>query len=322
MMKRILGLMRRYMNASSSVSFWHTPIGQVVYDFPSLVDYPIDLTAKCNYAGPFDCAGIPMLDYTGEIGVQYNPCACAQYALGNFQRWQRLGDNAARAQFFKIAEWLCESEVIDNDGQRGFWLYHFDLDSYGVKAPWRSGLAQAQAISVLARAVRFASDRCISKRCRESLERGFAGLITHVEVGGLTLRADEDVWIEEVVAERRTAILDGCLFALFGVKDYTYLTSSPVGEEVFSAGMRTILRYLPTFDLGYWSRADLYLDYAIMPSSHFYHNLHVHQLRAMYALTGEAEFARYASKWDSYQSSWINRQRAFVNKAIFKIRYY
>lgn len=321
-MKRVLGLVRRYMNATSSVSFWHTPIGQVVYDYPTLVDYPIDFSAKCSYAGPFDAAGIPMLDYTGEIGVQYNPCACAQYALGNFQCWQRLGDEAARARFFKIAEWFCETEVIDNNGRLGYWLYDFDLDPYGVKAPWKSGLAQAQAISVLARAVRFASDDWVRSRCRESLDRGFAGLISNVEVGGLTLRVGEDIWIEEVVASRRTAILDGCLFALLGVKDYSYLTGSTEAEDVFSAGTKTIIRYLPTFDLGYWSRADLYLEGAIMPASHFYHNLHVHQLRAMYALTGEVEFAQYASRWDRYQSSWINRQRALASKVIFKIRYY
>ncbi len=321
-MKRILGLLGRYMNASSSVSFWHTPIDQAFYHYPSLADYPIDLSAKCDYRGPFDSAGIPILDYTGEIGLQYNPCACAQYALGSFQRWQRDGDEAARTHFFRVVEWLCQTEAIEVDGQRGYWLYYFDLDSYGVKAPWKSGLAQAQAVSVLARAVLFASDDECRARYRESLERGFAGLMAPVEAGGLTLKDGDDLWIEEVVASRRTAILDGCLFALFGVKDYAYLTGSVEAEAVFLAGAYTILRHLPTFDIGYWSRADLYLDHAIMPASRFYHGLHIHQLRALYAITGEPEFAKYASRWDGYRSSWINRQRALANKIIFKVRYY
>lgn len=322
MIKRIIALLRRYMSATSSVSFWHTPIDQVIYDYPSLADYYIDLCAKCGYAGPFDDAGIPVLDYTGDIGVQYNPCACAQYALGHFQRWQRDGDDAAGARFFEIADWLCDTQALEESDTKGYWLYLFDLDAYDVDAPWKSGLAQAQAVSVLARAVKFAPDETRRATYQRALELGFAGLITPVQNGGLTLSEGDDVWIEEVVASRRVAILDGCLFALFGIRDYADLTGSEEANALFDTASRTIIRYLPTFDLGYWSRADLYMDDAIMPASHFYHNLHVHQLRAMHALTGAAAFAEYADRWDGYQASWFNRKRALFAKIAFKIGHY
>lgn len=310
------------MSTSSSVSFWHTSIDQVTYDFQSLVDYYIDLSAKVDYRGPFDANGIPMLDYTGEIGVQYNPCACAQYALGQFQIWQRSGNESAQARFFQIADWLCHSQVLEDASTKGYWLYHFDLDAYEVQAPWKSGLAQAQAVSVLARAVKFAPNETREKAYQTTLDLGFAGLMTSVEDGGLTLTEGKDVWIEEVVAKRRVAILDGCLFALFGVRDYADLTGSAEAEALFKKGSDTILRYLPTFDIGYWSRADLYQEKPPMPASHFYHRLHIHQLHAMHALTKAPAYADYAERWENYQSSWLNRKRALVAKIFFKIGYY
>lgn len=320
MIYRFLGLVRRYLSTASSVSFWHTPIDQVVYEYKSLNDYYIDLTGKCSYSGPFDDQGIPVLDYTGEIGKQYNPCASSQYALGWFQLWRRGKYENARKIFFELADWLCATQALE-DG-KGYWLYHFDMDAYGVTAPWKSGLAQAQAVSVLCRAVKFAEDDDCKARYEKALTCGFSGLIENVDEGGLLLTEGQDVWIEEVVAARRAAILDGCMFALFGVRDYADLTNSTEAEKVFEDGCSTIVRYLPTFDLGYWSRADLYQDNPPPPASQFYHNLHVNQLKVLYALTGEDEFLRYAEKWDLYQKSWLNRKRAFITKAIFKVRYY
>ena len=42
---------------------------------------------KAAYAGPFDSAGVPLLDYRGDIGRQHNPIAIAQYGLARFNRW-------------------------------------------------------------------------------------------------------------------------------------------------------------------------------------------------------------------------------------------
>ena len=36
-----------------------------------------------------DADGIPLLDYHGNIGLQYNPIAIAQWGLGNFNLFLR-----------------------------------------------------------------------------------------------------------------------------------------------------------------------------------------------------------------------------------------
>jgi heparosan-N-sulfate-glucuronate 5-epimerase len=59
-----------------------------------------------------------------------------------------------------------------------------------------------------------------------------------------------------------------------------------------------------------------------MVASPFYHRLHIVQLRIMHRLTGEAEFARVADRWDGYTRSRAKRVRALCYKSAFKLRYY
>ncbi len=74
----------------SQLTFWHdrpqensaTPVGQ-------LGEYYMPFTEKAGYAGPFDADGIPLLNYHGKIGLQYNPIAIAQWGLGNFNLFLR-----------------------------------------------------------------------------------------------------------------------------------------------------------------------------------------------------------------------------------------
>ena len=44
---------------------------------------------KADYVGPHDADGIPLLDYHGNIGLQYNPIAISQWGLGNFNLFLR-----------------------------------------------------------------------------------------------------------------------------------------------------------------------------------------------------------------------------------------
>ena len=63
-------------------------------------------TEKANYQGAYDASGIPQLDYHGNIGLQYNPIAIAQYGLGNYNQWRRTSDPERRKKVFLVADWL------------------------------------------------------------------------------------------------------------------------------------------------------------------------------------------------------------------------
>src|SRR5215475_11582572 len=107
---------------------------------------------KADYAGVYDASGIPQLDYRGRLGVQYNPIAIAQYGLGNYNLWLQTSDPDRKQKFFRIADWLA-SNLEQNPHGIAVWNHHFNWEYRDtLKAPWYSGLAQGQGISLLVRA--------------------------------------------------------------------------------------------------------------------------------------------------------------------------
>jgi heparosan-N-sulfate-glucuronate 5-epimerase len=307
----------RYLHPRGAVSFWHTAISPVHYQFSSLDDYYIDLRAKTAYRGPYDEQGIPLLNYFGPIGKQYNPCAIAQWGLGAFQRWRR-GEPEYERQFWQAANWLRDNIDVDRLG-RGFWLYRFDFDAYGLRAPWISALAQAQGISLLLRAYRAkgyaAYLRCAQQACK--------AMLSPVSEGGTLLVRGDHTLLEEVVADRPTAILDGLIFAIFGLQDYCFVVADDArAKAILEDCVRTIAELLPEYDLGYWSRADLYSEQTPMPASRFYHGLHVAQLEVLSELTGNPLFEEYSRRWAVVARLKANRVRAFAAKLAFKLMHY
>ena len=71
---------------------------------------------KADYAGLYDARGIPMLDYHGEIGAQYNPIAIAQYGLGNYNLFSKNQSPERRTRFLSAADWMVENLEQNADG--------------------------------------------------------------------------------------------------------------------------------------------------------------------------------------------------------------
>lgn len=315
MIKRMLPLLSRYLSRTGSVSFWHTPVFFSNYDFSTLKGYYIDFSSKTAYKGPFE-KGIPLLDYKGAIGKQFNPCATAQYGLGWYQKLIK-GDKNAEKKFLQCAYWLRQT-IHPLASESGVWLYTFDLDAYDVKAPWISGLSQAQGISLLLRAYLYTQEDSFLETAKQALN----ALITPIEKGGLLRREGEDVYLEEVVSNRLTGILDGIIFAIFGLHDYYLVTKDKKIKMTLDETLQTLKKNLPLYDLNFWSKGDLYSIDFPMIASPFYHNLHIEQLKALFSLTKEPIFEAYQKKWDGYQKSLFFKTKALIQKIYFKIRYY
>jgi hypothetical protein len=52
-----------------------------------LKGYFLDFSLDAHYPGPFDSRGVPMIDYGGTVGVQYNPWAVGHFALAVFHKF-------------------------------------------------------------------------------------------------------------------------------------------------------------------------------------------------------------------------------------------
>ncbi len=288
-------------------------------DPSTLGQYFMTFEEKADYQGPFDDNGIPLLDYRGRLGKQYNPIAIAQYGLGNFNQFHKNGSGARRRRFLRVADWLTEN-LEENGAGLKVWHHHFDWEYRDtLRAPWYSGLAQGQGISVLVRAAQDTGEA----RYQEAADKAFEALVTPVDKGG-TLFVDREgrKWIEEYIVEPPTHILNGFLWALWGVRDYASATGNEKAGRLFEDCVETLKSNLARFDSGFWSLYEQSGTGLKMMASPFYHALHIVQLQVMHWLTGEEIFQKYALKWEGYRRSFLKRNRALAHKIVFKVLYY
>jgi heparosan-N-sulfate-glucuronate 5-epimerase len=119
-----------------------------------------------------------------------------------------------------------------------------------------------------------------------------------------------------------THILNGFIWAAWGIYDYFLATRDHSAQDLFARAVRTLTHNLDRYDLGFWSLYEQSGTRLPMVASPFYHQLHIVQLRVMHRLTGEEEFARVADRWESYGRSRSKRTRALCYKSAFKLCYY
>jgi heparosan-N-sulfate-glucuronate 5-epimerase len=304
----------------SQLTFWHeTPAANSRATADRLGEYYMLFAEKADYAGPHDSAGIPMLDYRGKIGLQYNPIAIAQWGLANFNRYFSTRDTAAEKKSFQSADWL-RANLQPNPFGVPVWNHFFDWEYRDtLKAPWYSGLAQGQGISLLLRAAA-ASGR---NEYLDSAQAAFESFVRQVSDGGVVFIDDQqDPWIEEYIVTPPTHILNGFIWALWGLYDYSLVFPASPARTLFTQCVATLQRNLGRYDTGFWSLYEQAGTTLPMVASPFYHRLHVVQLRIMHQLTGLAIFAETADRWDEYSRSRAHRTRALAYKAAFKLCYY
>ena len=305
------------LGGKSHLTFWHeTPAENPHASATTLGEYYMLFAEKADYRGAYDSSGIPQLDYHGHIGLQYNPIAIAQYGLGNYNLFRRTADPDRRKKFFLVADWLCD-HLEPNAHGLDVWHHHFDWEYRDtLKAPWYSGLAQGQGISVLVRAHKESGD----SRYLVAAQRALACFTVPIDMGGVAFTDPAgDLWFEEYIVFPPTHILNGFIWASWGIYDYFLATKDEMARNLFGRAVTTLLHNLDRYDLGFWSLYEQSGRRLPMVASSFYHQLHIVQLGVMHRLTGEDGFARVADRWENYARSRTKRLRAFIYKSAFKL---
>jgi hypothetical protein len=307
-------------SGASQITFWHDRPTLNPRAFGSeLGEYYQDFVAKARYAGPFDEDGIPLLDYRGDLGRQYNPIAIAQYALANYNVHAQTGEIEPRERFLRVASWLA-SHLEKNRHDVWVWQHHFDFEYWQrLRAPWYSALAQGQGISALVRAHALTGDAAYLN----AAARAFEAFAHDLEAGGVR-HVDERGrwWLEEYVVQPPTHILNGFLWSLWGIRDFRLSTRDAYAAELYERCLSTVESSLPAYDLGYWSRYDLSPTALPMIASPFYHRLHIVQLRITHRLAARPVFKEYADRWARFELNRWSRGRALAQKALFKLAYF
>jgi hypothetical protein len=304
----------------SQLTFWHdTPEPNANFEVDRLGEYYMPFLAKADYSTHLDDRGVPLLDYRGTVGLQHNPIAIAQYGIGNYNWFRRTSDAQRERKFLNIADWLRENLEPNSHGYP-VWMHKFDWEYRDtLRAPWYSGLAQGQGISVLVRAYDYTKDT----RYLNAAQSAFNCFSAMTNKGGVIF-VDQNgrTWLEEYIVHPPTHILNGFIWGSWGVYDLWLITREEGVKRLFDSLMDTLRHELYRFDAGFWSLYEQSGTFLPMLASPFYHRLHIAQLRVLHRLTGDSIFFDFAERWGKYTQSSFRRKRALVQKAIFKLCYY
>jgi heparosan-N-sulfate-glucuronate 5-epimerase len=310
-------VLRVYARPSTGpLSFWHERPEINEAAFGDRRQYFMRFQGKAAYAGPFDGASVPLLDYRGDIGRQHNPIAIAQYGLARFNRWCNIADDTDRVAWLAAARWLTR-ELKPNSHGVPVWFHHFDFTYRQLlRAPWYSGLAQGNGLSLLVRAAQATGDSTFA----DSAHRAFQSFQRSVSEGGVVVEDDRGhTWIEEYLVDPPSHILNGFIWALWGVYDYARWTGHENAQSLWKACLRTLEARLDEFDTGWWSLYESPAGATPMLASRYYHTLHITQLRILHRLSGVEAFAARADRFEGQLQNRSYRLRALAGKALFKL---
>jgi len=325
--------LKRILNAyvlkrlDSNVSFWHTAlsVNQLDdYDIHNVRRYPMNFTTKTFFKNYCDDSGIILLNYHGTLGLQYNPNAIAQQALGYYDKYldnQRQQDKDAfliQANYFLKHGRMVKDDIL-------LWEYNFPFEMRNhLSAPWRSALAQGQAISVLLRAHHLTG----KKWWAEAAHKGYRAFyfFAREHEGGVLDDQGDSMWLEEYIINPPNHVLNGFIWALWGMGDYAIYFRDGHAQNLWEECLKTLERNLKNYDLGFWTSYDWPQGYdgeqPVMPSSMYYQKLHTVQMLACYNLTGKKFFLDYHKKWSAYLQSYWKKAISQIWKAYFKLRYF
>lgn len=304
------------------LAFWHEVPAVAAGIIPhSLAKAPYYMTFedKARYEGPKDKDGVILFDYYFDIGRQYNPLAVAQYGLGHWNLYLKTKDKKHLAVAIVQADWLV-AHLEPEQGGLWAWKHHFKWHyKHPLEAGWYSAHSQGTGISLLGRlyAETGRADYL------EAATKAFRALDTEMKNGGVKYVDDcGGTWLEEYRVTPPTHILNGYLWALWGVWDFYLLTNDERAKALFGECIRTLEAWLPRYDLGFWSRYDLSRQALAMIASPFYHSLHVVQLEATACISGSTVFAEYAKRFARYAKNPLFKALAVADKAVFKLFYF
>jgi len=181
--------------------------------------------------------------------------------------------------------------------------FPFDLPVFSPGSGRVSGMYQGQILSCFVRAVLLYNKETYLPLC-DKVWNSFD--INIGEQYGFRDEDENELWFEETPQNPPNHILNGYIFAIWGIYDYIELTGNPRAKEEWNKCINTLKNNISKYDTGFWSRYDLIDSLA----SYTYHNrIHVHQLEILAQMTGEEIFSFYATKWKGYNSNPLCRIR-------------
>ena len=242
----------------------------------------------------FDSEGVPLHTPDGRNiasavpVVQFGLCEYGYFLHTNIK--EHL-DNALR-----VADWL-----VKHQAENGGWLYEYDYYhprvEETIRSPWICGMAQGEAVGFLARMYKYTGNAAY----KDAAEKALEPLEVPVEQGGVRRFWNGLVFYEEYPTPTKpTMTINGFMFCLVGLSDYSRICGSEKAKKLFDEGYETLIRILPYYDSENTSYYDLSHLTNIPRAPHpagKYDPLHVTLCQTLNCIRPNEVLRFYAEKW-------------------------
>ena len=228
----------------------------------------------------------------------YHPVQLAQRTLEFLNSLKITGNN----EYLKWAEAhtkkLEEIGIIYDDALH--FPYYFDYNLHGyvdqqMTAPWFSGMAQGEALSVFCRMYTITNNENYLATA-DQIFHSFLRVSDTVKPWVTFIDEAGYYWIEEYPISREypAHVLNGFIFGIYGIYDYYSLTKNATALEVLKATLTTLKHYLGDY------RVEKDISNYCLGHNHkslVYHNVHIDQLRTLYQITDDIFFKESADNF-------------------------
>jgi hypothetical protein len=238
----------------------------------------------------------------GSEGFDH-PVGQAQFALGCITSYRTETDPARKALFLARAKTQADRLIDQHVEARGAWWFPYGFDfihsvhtGVSYTAPWFSGMAQGEVLSLFVQLAEL-DGVCDEDRARylAAADAAFASLLLADDGYPWAVNVDTDgyVWIQEYPgAQPGTGdyTYNGMIFAMFGLYDYHLATGNPDAADLYDGCATTLATYFPQLRNPRWH--SYYCQTHRIPAP-TYHQHHINLLRQLHWQTGSPDFAHY-----------------------------
>ncbi|MDA1359262.1 D-glucuronyl C5-epimerase family protein [Glycomyces luteolus] len=230
------------------------------------------------------------------------PVTQIQFALGCITSYRNETDPTRKALFLKRAKAQAGRLLETRVETRGAWYFPYPFDfthttHSGVEyqAPWYSGMAQGEAISLF---IQLSDLEGVTEEertlYRAAADGAFASLLLADDGTPWVVNRNSAgyLWIQEYPGNTPGTgdyTYNGMIFAMFGLWDYIDATGSELAMALWDGACTTIERYFPLLRNLRW--ISFYCQTHRIPAQ-TYHQHHINLLRQLHWQTGSPRFAR------------------------------
>lgn len=259
-----------------------------------LPGYQNSVTPLRNPNIPVDAQGVALWPYKGH--KLYHPLVIARYGIVLLHTY-RVTRKPVYLDRAKVnANFLINTAVSRDEAL--YFPYRFRYALFGnrrdlMRAPWYSAMTQGTVLGLFVRLHAVTGEQ----HWRTAADSTFATFVkgrsaTRPWTVFVSRRYDHRyLWFEEYPKNPPTQVLNGHMYALFGVWEYALATGNATAVDVFDGGATTIRHQVHRFRV----RGEVsYYSLRVRIQYKDYHAIHIGQLKLLARMTGDSWFAREA----------------------------